>query len=211
MPNNQQPTPNSDSDDPHIEQALRLGELRAKVDDATGGEFIEVVGENLSMDAQEQFWQNVLAYESAPEGTLLQQLEQTCGLTPPSPHALESDEAVHEALWQLIRALAKLHVYLHFSNHLSDRDLYKLLYYETLPEERTIMPPELGWNCRIDISEYPTPEFPEPYDAYLAYFADDETRERSLQDFPNAPIPPKRTAQFSRDHLLPVPQEEQTK
>ncbi|WP_309386435.1 hypothetical protein [Cerasicoccus frondis] len=209
MPDNENQLPEHD-DDPRIEQALRLGELRAQVDAATDGEFIEVIGEDVSMDAQEQFWQHVLAYESAPEGTLFVQLKERCGLRPTKPTELESDAAVHEALWELIRALAELRVFLYDTNHLSDRDLYQLLYDETLPEERTIMPPESGWNCRIGISEYPTPEFPEPSDTYLAYFAKDEERQRWLDDFPETPLPPKRMPICHRDHLLPIPPEEQT-
>lgn len=196
-----------DFDDPRIAQALRLGELRAKVDEVTGGEYAEHIVEATSMDQQEQFWEHILAYETAPEGTLLRQLRDVCDFQPPPLESLETGDAVHAALWQLIHALAQLSVYLHDTDHVSDHELYELLCRIILPERRILMPPGSGWNCHFNITEYPTPEYSEPYDAYLAYYADDDERQRWCDDFSDYVLPPKRTPGFNRDQSLPVPPE----
>jgi len=192
----------SESPDELIEQALRLGELRQKVMDQVDGSFIEGGTGEMPMDMQEAFWKNVLAFEEAEESTLEEQLKTEAKFTAPDPDSLETDAEVSEALWNLIHALASIRVYLDCTNHLSDRDLYRLLVFDALPDETTVPPPGAEWNTRIFAYEYGIPGDPNGELTYLRYYADDLAR----QEWDASEIPPTEELPFDRDKLLPNPE-----
>lgn len=189
------------SDDP-IEQALRLGDLRKEVMDRVEGESIEFVSDDMPMDTQEAFWKHVLAFEEAEESTLEERLKREVDFVAPDPKSLETDVEVSEALWNLIHALASIRVFLDCTNHLNDRDLYRLLVYGTLPDVTTVPPTGSEWNTRILAYEYGVPDDPDGTLTYLRYYADDETRE----EWDASEVPPKEDAPFDRDRLLPNPE-----
>ena len=186
-----------------IERALRLGELRYEVEKVAGEPVAESLAPGTPLDVQEQFWKHVLAFESAPQVKLQDLLYQRLGFQAQPVEELEDEEGVHEALWELIAALATIRVFICFTDHLSDRELYRLLEQEVLPGKTVEMEEGSEWNQHFDIAEFPTAGYPEPSDIYLAYYADDETREQWERDFPEMPIPPKVSAPYDRDRFLP--------
>lgn len=192
-----------DETDPRIEQALRLGELRKEVMDRTGGPAFEGGTGNLPMDTQESFWEYVLAFESAERTTLASRLLKEADFVAQDPDALDGPGQLQAALWELLHALASIRVYAHFTDHLDDAELYRLLVKEALPNETTAPPSGFAVNTRIDVSEYGTPEDPDGTDTWLRYYADEQIRSEW-----DGPVPPKASLSYERDSQLPVPPEE---
>ncbi len=192
-----------DEEERMIEQALRLGELRYQVMDKVDGPFLEGGVDNLPMDQQIQFWEHVLAVESAEEETMLERLRQEAGYVPPGPDELAGPETVKRVLWELIEALASIRVFLHFTDHLSDVELYSLLVMEELREPVSVPLPGSAWNYHIDVSLIVTPEDPDGTLTWLRYYADDQMR----ADW-EGEVPDKLDLPYDRDRFLPVPPEE---
>ena len=195
---------NEDSNiDAQIERALHLGDLRKEIMDRVGEDSIEVGTENLSMDMQEAFLEHILAFESADDSTFFERLRNEAKFVPVPPESLASEEQCHAALWDLLKALASLRVYLYGTDHLSDASLYRLLYVEAL-EGATVTPPAGSeWNCRIDAAEFGTAEDPDGTNLWLRYYADEQTRAEW-----DGEVPPKEMPPYDRDRMLPVPPEE---
>lgn len=191
-----------DETDPRIEQALRLGDLRKEVMDRIEGPCYEGGTETMPMALQERFWQHILAFEQAGETTIAARLEEEAGFTARDPDGIEEGE-LHAALWELLHALASIRIYVHFTDHLDDADLYRLLVKGALPNETPALPKDCEINTRIDAAEYGTAEDPDGTETWLRYYADDETREAW-----DGPVPPRETPPYDRDRLLPVPPEE---
>lgn len=192
-----------DEIDPRIEQALRLGELRKEVMDRIDGPSFESGTENMPMDLQEKFWQHILAFEAAEETTIAARLEEEASFIARDPDAIEDAQELHTALWDLLYALASIRIYVYFTDHLSDAELYRLLVKGALPNETPALPKDCEINTRIDATEYGTAEDPDGTKTWLRYYADEQ--ERADWD---GPLPPKETAPYSRDRLLPSPPKE---
>jgi hypothetical protein len=77
--------------------------------------------DGLTPDVQEQFWRNVVAFETADCTDLTKELNAV-GVELPEPDDLD-DVALHQALWRIVDALAALGVFLDCTNHPSDREL----------------------------------------------------------------------------------------
>lgn len=192
-----------DQTDPLVEQALRLGDLRKEVMDRIGGPVIEGGTGELPMDMQEAFWKQVLAFESAEESTLAERLKKDASFVPIEPDRLHEENEIHSALWELINALASIRVFLCFTDHLSDTDLYRLLCYDALPSPSIVPPPGSRMNEQIMACEFGTKDDPEGTETWLRYYADEDTRLEWDGDVPPTQLPP-----FDRDRLLPGPPEE---
>jgi hypothetical protein len=149
----------------------------------------------------EQFWRNVLAFESAPR-VKLREILAANGAPPPPASAL-SDEEIHQALWQLIDRLARQRHFLDTTDHLSDRELYVLLTEHLLETETEAIPPEAGWNCHHHVDEYGTPGGEEPHRIWLRCYADAESRRKWKEKFPEDELPPHQDPPFDRDRHLP--------
>ena len=190
-----------ESSDPHdqdLDQQIRINELRESAREAAGGEMTEWESDDCPPEMAEQFWRNVLAYESAGETCHFKQLEEA-GVTLPAPEELD-DAAVSDKLWEMIRGLAHLNVFLSQTDHLSDRELYEHLWHDSLREVTADLPPNSGWRCHLDLLGSGSEEDNE---LYLKYYADEEWRERWHKDWPNDPIPPHVDPPYDRDSKLP--------
>lgn len=186
------------SDDEDIDQQIRINELREAAREAAGGEMTEWESADAPPELVEQFWGNVLAFESAGETTHSKQLEDL-GVALPPPDTLD-DEQLSAKLWEVIHALASVSVFLSQTDHLSDRELYEHLWSDALREVTTDFPPDSGWRCHLDILGSGSDEDNE---LYLKYYADDESREHWQKDFPNETIPPHVDPPYDRDRTLP--------
>lgn len=187
--------PNDSAD---IDQQIRINELREAAREVAGGEMTEWEDPDCPPEIAEQFWSNVLAYESAGETCRLIQLEEM-GVALPAPEELD-DDALTAKLWEVIHSLAKLDVFLTQTDHLSDRELYEYLWHDGLREISADLPPGSGWINHLDVLGSGSEE---DCQLYLQYYADDEYREHWRKDFPNEAIPAHVDLPYDRDSKLP--------
>jgi hypothetical protein len=189
-----------DSDEEAVEREKRIAELKRQAEELTGGKMVEGEMEDTPPEVAEQFWEQVVAYEKAPWTTNFKQLEEA-GIELPAPKSL-SDEQLTKKLWEVIRALALLRVFLDETDHLSDRELYTALWTDMLREEVKAMPPDPDGACHLSplggCSE-------EDIQLQMKYYADEEWRQHFREEFPDFVMPEHEDPPYDRDRLLPQP------
>lgn len=147
------------------------------------------------------FLQQIMLIEKQPQKSLRTILARD-NIHPPSIHSLPPEDIPHH-LDELIHALADHHIFLGFTNHLSDPELYSILVHDFIEELHPDLPKDSGWNHHIDMTEYSPHE--DPCDLYLKYYADPFWRKRWEDEFPDMKIPPHENPPFNRDERLPKP------
>ena len=185
------------------DQEDRIRELKQRAEQAAGGEMIVWESDTLSPEQREQFWRRVVEYEAAQSTNHFQQLTEA-GLDLPEPAATD-DEELTSKLWEVIGALARMRVFISQTDHLSDRELYTLLWRDVLREE-TPMPadcPGSAWHLDLLGSGSETDT-----DLYLKYYADEDWRQQWLADFPDFDMPAHENPPYDRDRNLPQPDDE---
>jgi hypothetical protein len=98
-----------------------------------------------------------------------------------------------------------MRVFLSQTDHLSDRELYILLWGDTLREPVKDMPLDESSAWHIDLLGGGGEEDTR---LYMKYYADEETRRRWLADFPEDEMPPHEEPPYDRDRFLPREQSE---
>ncbi len=190
---------NQPSDDPpDIDQQIRINELRETAREMAGGEMTAWESDDLPPEMAETFWGNVLAYESAEKTCHFNQLTER-GLDMPAPEDID-DAQLTAKLWEVVEGLAKLQVFLSQTDHLSDRELYEHLWYDSLREITPDLPPSMGWICHLDMLGSGSEE---DIELHLKYYADDEDREFWSKDFPGDAMPAHVDPPYDRDSKLP--------
>jgi|SRR5208282_3597523 hypothetical protein len=180
-----------------VDLEIRLDKLRYEIQETAGTEMISGKMTDCDPEAEEAFLEHVLALEThgfvSPFDTLMRD-----GFELPPSEKL--DEAAWTAkLQELIHALAARRLFLHSTNHLSDRELYTWLWSDGLREGLMGFGLPIG-NCHLDVLGAATEE-----DIILSmrYYADEEERARWSADFPDFPMPPHEQPPFDRDRHLP--------
>lgn len=176
------------------ERKKRIDELKRQADELAGGEMVGWKSDDLSPEIEEDFLQGIIAYESAPWTTHYQQLEEA-GVELPDPQTMD-DEKLTAKLWETIEALARMRVFVDSTNHLSDRELYALLWSDVLHEETKAMALDEYSAWHIDLIGSGSEE-----DVYLwmKYYADEETRRQWKNDFPDYEMPEHEDPPYDRD------------
>ena len=193
--------PESPDDDPlgleGVDREIHIEKLRREIDEVAGGEMVSGKMADCDPKVEEAFLENVLALEThgfvCPFDTLIKD-----GFDLPPPEKLD-DAALTAKLWELIRELGKRRLFLHCTDHLSDRELYTWLVTDALREEMMGFGLPFG-NCHLDVLGGCSEE-----DIILSmrYYSDDEERARWAKDFPDFVMPPKEKPPYDRDRLLP--------
>lgn len=189
-------------DDPddleRVDREIRINERREEIRELAGGESVDWTSEECPPEVEEQFLDNVLAWEKAPDTSNFQQLTEA-GVSLPSPDELD-DQQLTVKLWEVIEQLAKRDCFLSNTDHLSDRQLYEHLWSETLHEVTKDLPPDSGWIQHLDILGGCSEE-----DIYLhfKYYADDESRQSWMEDWPDYEMPDHQDPPYHRDRSLP--------
>ncbi|HXF41742.1 MAG TPA: hypothetical protein VN687_18630 [Blastocatellia bacterium] len=183
-------------DDPKRQK--RIEELKRQAAELTGGEMAGWKSPDLTPEMEEEFLKGVIAYESAPLTTHYQQLEEA-GIEMPDPATMD-DEKLTAKLWEVIEALARMRVFIESTNHLSDRELYTLLWSDELREEVPDMVFDEYSAWHIDLIGSGSDE-----DTYLwmKYYADKETRRQWMKDWPDYEMPDHEDPPYDRDKRLP--------
>lgn len=182
-------------------QRQRIEKLKQEVAEIAGGEMISWVNEAVPLDAQEQFWSQVLTFEKSvgEDESYFVPLEalKEDGVEFPGAGDLD-DEAVAQKLWEVIRAMARHHWYLVHTDHLSDRELYTVLVEDILAEETVNALPES--NLILDVLGGCSPE---DIEIALRYYYDEEERRHWAESFPEDEIPEAEGLPYDRDRHLP--------
>jgi hypothetical protein len=177
----------------------RIEKLKQQADAVTGGKMQSGFSPDCPPEMQERFCKQALAlaFEATPAVEPLQKPVES-GMTLPSPEALE-DTALTSKLWEVIDGLAAIGIYLFFTDHLSDRELYERLWRDVLRDPMELTDDD-GAAWHVDMSSGGSEE---DTLVYLKYYADDDARRRWAQEWPNDPLPPAEDPPFDRDRRLP--------
>ena len=176
----------------------RIQKLKQQAEGLTDGRMLSDTTANCPAEVEEQFWKNVVAFEQVTWSQPFQVLTES-GISLPSSDELDDSELTAK-LWEVINALALLHVYLHNTNHLSDRELYVQLWSESLREEMVLQPDDANYACYIDMIGSGSEE---GIKIYLKYYADEDERHRWATEWSNEPVPESERHPFDRDRHLP--------
>jgi hypothetical protein len=190
--------PSNGFDPEPIDHQKRIKELKQRVKDLVGGEMIEGKIHDAPPEVVEGFYNYVVAWEEAPETTHFKQLEEA-GVSLPAPETLDDVELTAK-LWEVIEKLATFRAFLHKTDHLSDRELYTLLWTDILPEETKDLTHVHETNCQIPLLGSGSEE--DNY-LYLKYYADERERQSWREEFPDEPMPDHVDPPYDRDPYLP--------
>jgi len=179
-----------------VNRQIRIKELKKRADEISGPH-LSYESEKLPPEIQEAFWQHVISFEQAPRTTLFQKLIDL-HVELPAPEEINESELTNK-LWEIIYRLAEMKTFIEQTDHLSDRELYTLLWSEIL-RDGIILVSDDSTRQHIDLvgsgSEQDT-------FLWLKYYADEETRNSWLKEFPDYEMPPHEDPPYSRDHQMP--------
>ncbi len=180
------------------ERQRHIRELQEKLQRMAGGPVSMGFSEDCPEEIRERFLESVVAFEEAEPVPLFDELVKT-GLRLPAPEEMD-DVQLNSKLWEIIRSMSLLGSYLHNTDHLSDRELYRRLWSELLREPTVLLPQNQDYAHHIDIIGSGSEE---DILIYLKYYADEEERQHWAEEFSEDPIPAHEVPPFDRDHLLP--------
>lgn len=145
----------------------------------------------------EAFAARMRVIEDGPFTTNFEQLRRR-GVTMPPPDAMD-DATLSTKLWEVLRHLAALHVYYESTDHLNDRQLYTLMWTETLRADVPDLEPDPGESWHVDLVSTGSAE---NLQLYLRYYADERARAHWRRSYPNDTIPAHEALPFDRDRRL---------
>ena len=137
---------------------------------------------------ENEFLASMLAWERAPVLPISQWFQPELVL--PSPDTM-SQEQLNSQLWKTIQQLYNVRIVLDFTDHLSDRQLYTLIYRDILPspEKKIDLPKNfLHWHC-LDDSDEP--------ETWLRYYASKQDRRDWFAE-KGLPLPRSQQPSFPR-------------
>ena len=181
--NNRPPQPEE------VEHLLRNAQLRDELEPYLDEAICRVNVQELPTPVENEFLASMLAWERAPVLSIGRWF--TPELRLPHPDTL-SDAQLHDQLWQTIRQLFEAKIVLDFTDHLSDRELYTVIYRDILPSpEKKIDAADnyLHWDC-ADMGGDPA--------IWLRYYASQEDRENWASDLPG-PLPDREEPPYKRE------------
>lgn len=172
-----------------VDELLRNAQLRDELEPYYDESISRVNVQHLSLSVENDFLASMLAWERAPVLPIYRWFEPE--LRPPRPSVL-SDEDLHEILWDVIHKLHDHRIILDFTDHLSDRELYCVIYRDILPAREKMIELStnyLHWDCSHAGGDP---------DVWLRYYATEEEREHWADSY-RQPLPPKLNPQHLRD------------
>lgn len=173
----------------------RIQELRDKIREVTGKETGFGTSGQYPPEVEEAILERVLAFETSPKRTLIDVLADL-GIDLPRPRKLADGELTAK-LWEVIHALLSQFIVLTHTDHLSDRQLYTVLWNETLRKLYVISP---RYAIYIDITRT---GIDDGMPIYLKYYATESQRHMYTQMHPEFKMPEHVDAPRRRDHLMP--------
>ena len=151
-----------------VEHLLLNAQLRDELEPLYDESIGRVNAEIMSTSTENEFLASMLEWERAPILPISQWFAPELML--PHPESLSDDE-LHEKMWNTIQALFDKRIVLDFTDHLTDRELYCMIFRDILPaHEKKIdrANNRLHWDC-ANAGGNP--------DIWLRYYASEEDRQ----------------------------------
>jgi hypothetical protein len=149
-------------------------------------------------DEQDRFKEYLEALEGNRPQTTLFAVLKDAGIDLPNPDDIPEHE-MHDTLWRVIHALWDHGVILYCTDHLSDRELYTLLWTELLLEDHPVVPDGFPVTTHLDVlggwSE-------DDIEVFLRYYADEDDRKTWREEFGKT-LPEHVDPPHERDRFLP--------
>ena len=139
----------------------------------------------MPLHTENEYLASMLAWERAPALPIAEWFSPKLELPPPETL---TDDVLHRWLQSTIDRLFAVQVVLRCTDHLSDRELYKIIYRDILPccEKKVELPGKfLEWRCIED------------NETWLRYYADPIERRRFQEEY-QVDLPPAEEPQFKR-------------
>ena len=168
----------------HVPNARLRDELEPFLDESV--DLLNI--QRLSTPRENEFLASMLAWERAPVLPISQWFSPE--LTLPHPDTLD-ELTLHEVLWETLHKLCGQRIVLDFTDHLSNRQLYCLIYRDILPsaEKKIDLPKNyLHWHCLDDEDESET---------WLRFYASEDERQSWAADS-DQELPPAEPLPFPR-------------
>ena len=162
-----------------LDELLRNAELRDELEPYYDESITRVNVQRLPLAFENEYLASMLAWETAPIVPIYRWFEPE--LRPPRPSAL-NDRDLHGILWDLIHKFYEKRIILDFTDHLSDRELYTLIYRHILPSREKKIDSRNGflhWDCAAVGGD---PEI------WLKFYASEEDREAWAEMY-HQPLP----------------------
>lgn len=131
-----------------VDREIRSEKLRREIQEVAGTEMFSGKVTDCNPEVEEAFLEQVLALETHGFVCPFDALTRD-GFELPLPEKLD-DDALTAKLCELIHALAARRLFLHSTNHLSDRELYSWLWSDGLREGLMGFGLPIG-NCHLDV------------------------------------------------------------
>jgi hypothetical protein len=163
-----------------LDELMRNAELRDELEPYYDESISRVSVHRLPLAVENEYLASMLAWEMAPIVPIYRWFEPE--LRPPRPSML-NDQDLHSILCDLIEKLYQKRIILDFTDHLSDRELYTIIYRLILPAREKKIDPRnsyLHWDCA---SVGGDPEI------WLRYYASEEDRQAWSETY-HQPLPP---------------------
>lgn len=171
-----------------VDQLLRNARLRDELEPL----FDESIGcvnvGRMTTDSENDFLESMLAWERAPMLPIGEWFEPRLETPPP---AQLGEREVSRVLAHVIHRLFEKNIVLDFTNHLTDRQLYTIIYRDILPTYEKKIERHGGflhWDCAN------TDDAPE---TWLRYYASPEEREMWAEET-GGELPPQETPPYER-------------
>lgn len=176
--------PNSPRSD-EVDHLMRNAQLRDALEPLFDESIGRVNANVMTTTSENEFLQSMLEWERAPILPISDWFEPKLQL----PHPDDLDEGqLRQVLYRTIGQLFEKHVVLDFTDHLTDRELYCLVYRDILPSPEKMLQRRnnyLHWDCANTDGDPET---------WLKYYANDDERsawaDEMDQDPPEMAEPP---------------------
>lgn len=172
-----------------VEEMLRNVELRNELEPYYDESISRVSIHQLPLRLENEYLASMLAWETAPILPIYRWFEPELRI--PRPETLD-DGHLAAILDDLIEKMYKKQIVLDFTDHLSDRALYTLIYRDILPIREKYIEPRVGfihWDCSYADGDPET---------WLRYYASDEDRQCWSETYGQA-LPPRLLPPYQRN------------
>ena len=133
------------------EQAARINKLKDKLNDLSDGSAIVKTSPEAPLDAIESHLEDIINFESVSSGISLFEGLQQNGMKLPAPEELNEFRSARKVM-EIFRALEKLQIFLIGLEEMSARELYSMLWHQTLWEGCYVKKRYPGAITLIDVS-----------------------------------------------------------